>query len=84
MSDFGEGKWVVGRIAHRCVACYYFIPKGEEHYHFKGMWEGEWQDWRMHRECEAAHRADGCEEFLPGDYPVPERIVKHYAQKEVE
>lgn len=80
MSDFGEAKTVTGRKAHRCEACYCWIPKGEPHHHFKGMFDGEWQDWRMHDECYKSYCADGCEEFTPGDFPVPERIKQHYAE----
>lgn len=76
MSDFGEGKWVSGTKAHRCVACYSVIPQGESHYHYKGMYGGEWQNWRMHPECYEAWDKDGCEEFISGEFPVPERIAR--------
>ena len=72
--DFGEGKWIVGRKRHRCVACQGPIPKGENHYHQTGMWEGEWQDWRAHRECHDAWAADGYGEI--GDCgEVPDRVL---------
>jgi hypothetical protein len=78
MSDFGDGRYVVGRKDHRCVACYSIIPKGEDHYHYQGIYAGDWQNWRMHRECEGAYdkasREDGVYEFVSGDFPVPERI----------
>ena len=79
MSDFGEGGYVIGRKEYRCVACYSRITNGESHYHYRGLYEGEWQNWRMHRECEAAYdkasREDGVYEFIPGDFPAPERIA---------
>lgn len=76
MSDFGDGKWVVGRKNHRCTACYTMIPDNERHYYYKGMYDGVWQNWRMHCECYAAYQADDYEEFLPGDYPAPVREQK--------
>ncbi len=79
MSDFGDGKWVVGRKDHRCEACLWVIPDKESHYQFKGMYDGEWQNWRMHRECYDAYYADDCGEFMPGDFPVPERFKKAVA-----
>jgi hypothetical protein len=53
MSDFGEPKKVVGRKDYRCAWCGQKIAKGEKHTHFVGMWDSEWQDWRMHSECDA-------------------------------
>ena len=47
MSGFGEGRWMVGRKDHRCEYCYGSIPQGEEFYHYRGMFDGEWQNWRM-------------------------------------
>lgn len=44
MGDFGEGFWVKGRKDHRCEWCGQNIPKGEEHYNYRGMWESEWQN----------------------------------------
>lgn len=74
MSDFGEGRHIVARKDHRCQGCLSKIPKGEMHYQFKGAYEGEWQNWRMHEECFADWDINGCEEFMPGDLPVPDRI----------
>lgn len=51
MSDFGETTKVVGRKDYRCEWCGENIPKGEAHRHYGGMWEGNWQNWRMHEEC---------------------------------
>lgn len=62
MSDFGEGSTVRARKRHRCEWCQDIIKVGESHSHYKGMWEGDWQDWRTHTDCyEAFHRecADG-------------------------
>ena len=74
MSDFGEGKWIVGRKQHRCEYCYGPIPKGERHYNYRGMYSGEWQNWRMHEECESDSSTEGDYEFMPGDGPMPERV----------
>ncbi len=74
MSDFGEGKWVIGRNRHRCEYCHGPIPKAEEHYRYKGIYDGEWQNWRMHRECEDDFHREGDFEFMPGEAPIPDRV----------
>lgn len=51
MSDFGEMSHHVGRKDHRCEWCGQGIPRGETFAHYKGLWEDEWQNWRMHEEC---------------------------------
>lgn len=69
MSDFGEGIYVAGRKDHSCAWCTQGIPMPEVHYHFHGMWEGYWQNWRMHAECRKASEPD--QEFTPGAYMRP-------------
>lgn len=54
MSNFGRGVTVRARKNHFCEWCWSAILMGEEHYRFKGKWEGEFQDWRMHRDCRVA------------------------------
>jgi hypothetical protein len=56
MSDFGEGKFVIGRKDHMCIGCMGKIAKGERHYHYTGVWEGDWQNWRLHTRCEEISR----------------------------
>jgi len=34
---------------------------GEYHFRFTGKWEGEFQDWRMHSDCEDAHQRETSE-----------------------
>jgi len=75
MSDFGEGRWVVGNRRHRCAACMGPIPLKERHYHYRGMYGGDWQNWRMHVECYETYAQDNFEEFTGGDFPVPDRIA---------
>jgi hypothetical protein len=55
MSDFGEGLTVKANKRHQCIWCYEPIVVGEYHHRYKGMWEGDWQDWRMHLDCIQAH-----------------------------
>lgn len=77
MSDFGTMTNPRARKQHRCEWCYGPIPKGEVHRHYSGMWDGNWQDWRMHNECEKActseegYLYDG---FMPGEGEMPERV----------
>lgn len=55
MSDFGEMKTVVGKKDYRCEWCGETILKAETHHHFVGKFEGEFQNWRMHSECNEAY-----------------------------
>lgn len=77
MSNFGEMLHPVARKDHVCIMCFGPIPKGEVHVHYKGMWDGEWQDWRAHDECDSAFQdepysyEDG---FTPGGAEMPERV----------
>jgi hypothetical protein len=52
MSDFGEGKTLKTRTKHRCEWCGEGIEAGTECFHYKGKFDGDWQDWYMHPECE--------------------------------
>jgi hypothetical protein len=72
MSDFGDGNWIKTRKPHRCEWCGQRIEVGANAYHYKGMYDGEWQDWRMHEECQDdyALNCDG-EEFSPFDNERP-------------
>jgi hypothetical protein len=72
---FGETTRPVGRKEHRCEFCYGPIPKGEKHPQFKGMWEGEWQNWRMHEECYRCYvNSEPQDGFSPGEAEMPERV----------
>jgi hypothetical protein len=65
MSDFGEGKWVKTRRAHRCEWCGEGIDVGSRAYRYCGMYDGEWQNWGMHEECLDVYALNGYEEFSP-------------------
>jgi len=41
------------RKHHKCFWCQTTIVKGTVYARGKGQWEGEWQDWKMHTDCEA-------------------------------
>lgn len=51
MSDFGNHTTPKAAKDYRCEWCGEAIPKGEKHQHYVGVWDGEWQNWRMHDEC---------------------------------
>jgi len=76
MSDFGDGKWVVGHKRHRCDACMGPIPAGESHYNYRGMYGGDWQNWRMHKECFDDYVREQDEEFTMGSFEMPDRIAQ--------
>jgi len=58
MSDFGNGTSPVARKDYRCEWCGQKIPKGEKHFQYTGVWQDEWQYWRMHKECEKQRQID--------------------------
>lgn len=75
MSDFGQTKKVWARNEHRCEACLGPIVKGELHHQYKGVWHGEWQNWRMHHECyEKMDFQDFEDGFESGCIPMPEDV----------
>ena len=49
--SFNETTHPVAAKDHRCEWCGETIPKGTKHPAFVGIWEGEFQNWRMHYEC---------------------------------
>lgn len=51
MSDFGEMKTVKVRKDCKCSWCGELILKGQSVSRFKGNWQGDWQNWKMHDEC---------------------------------
>lgn len=58
MSDFGDGRTVRARKEFTCQWCHDPILVGERHFRFTGKWQGEFQDWRMHSDCEDAHQSE--------------------------
>lgn len=74
MSDFSNYTIPVARHPHRCEYCFESIPKGEKHRKFSGVFEGEFQNWRMHTECYDAWAASDEEYFDPGENERPIKI----------
>lgn len=70
MSDFGEGKMINSRKPHRCEWCGQQIDPGNC-YNYRGMYDGEWQNWYMHPECEEDYDNCGELEFMPYDNERP-------------
>jgi hypothetical protein len=71
VSDFGQGKTIKARSPHRCDWCGQRINVGEQCYNYRGMFEGEWQNWYMHPECENDYCATDEPEFMPYDNERP-------------
>lgn len=76
MSDFGNSSWPVGRKDYKREWCGEPIPKGEKHYHYVGVWEGDWQNWRMHQECqEDADQSEAdVDGFSPFEHERPAKV----------
>lgn len=51
MSDFFNYTHPKAAKDHRCEWCGETIPNGDIHTRGSGVWEGDWQNWRMHNEC---------------------------------
>lgn len=62
------------RKRHQCIACLGPIPVGEVHYHQTGFFDGSAFRNRFHVECWEALAEEGGDEFIPGDFEVPERL----------
>ena len=76
MSDFGNYRHPKAAKNHRCEWCGETIPKGEIHFQFTGVWESEWQNWRMHEECSEIYSLnDDGEGFSPFENERPERLL---------
>ena len=78
MSDFFNYTNPKAAKDHRCEWCGEAIPKGEVHVQGSGMWEGDWQNWRMHNECyEMGNLNDEIVEgFSPFENERPEKVVR--------
>jgi len=48
---FYESKLVKARKAHKCSECLRVIEKGEQHEYAKGLWEGDFSDFRTCSTC---------------------------------
>ncbi len=62
------------RKEYKCHWCSEIILKHEKHYHLKGHWQGDWQDWRMHTLCydrNSDEISDGFEPFENERVPQP-------------
>jgi hypothetical protein len=77
MSDFFNYAHPVARKDYRCAWCGESIPKGEKHVYGTGVWEGDWQNWRMHSECnEDAEKDDDIRDgFTLFDHERPRKEV---------
>ena len=78
MSDFTNFTHPKAAKDYRCEWCGESIPKGEVHAHFVGVWEGEWQNWRMHDECyDYSTSTDECQDgFMPFENERPVKVSK--------
>jgi hypothetical protein len=73
MSEFGVSTHPRARRDYRCEWCGEKIFTGEIHFKFAGVWEGDFQNYRMHLECEKAlnFESNYNEGFTPFDNERP-------------
>lgn len=61
--SFDRYRWPKAAKQHRCEWCGESVHVGEVHAQFVGSFEGEFQSWRMHKECQKAWETlSGCEQ----------------------
>jgi hypothetical protein len=72
LSDFYQDTNPVARFEHKCEYCGEAILEGERHVAVSAVYEGEWQNYRMHTECHAAHYRSGDEYFGPFENKRPD------------
>lgn len=58
MGSFTSISRPASRKDRRCIWCGETIEIGLRHVHIVGVWQNEWQDYRMHAECYAAYDAN--------------------------
>lgn len=73
----------MARKQYQCLWCLGPIPKGEKHSLWSGIFDGEWQNNRMHMECADDANKDGyaADGFIPGEGEMPERVKKMLQRK---
>jgi ASC-1-like (ASCH) protein len=64
---FYERKIVNGRKEHRCSECLRTIKKGEQHEYAKGLWEGDFSQFRTCQTCRAMVEEIGLECYCHGN-----------------
>jgi hypothetical protein len=79
-TEFAILRTPTGRKQHICAWCAGPIPKGEKHKHFIGIWDGDFQNWRMHDECFATSAGAQEQGFTPGEGVMPKRIADYVRQ----
>lgn len=48
-------KYPIARKQHKCQVCGCAIPKGTIHHYQSSVYDGSWQDWRVHSDCAEMH-----------------------------
>lgn len=56
MKTWNEFRYPVARKPWNCAHCKMKIMVGEKHAQYVGEWEGDFQDWRVHEDCQEAMR----------------------------
>lgn len=58
--EYYDGKVVNARKEHRCCHCGEPIPKGTKYWCATGKFEGEWETYKSHVECNQIARDYAC------------------------
>lgn len=67
MSDFGNYKLVKTKKEHSCMYCGRTIPKGIKAFNYRGLFEGDWQNWYACQFCDREVVPTYGDEYISGD-----------------
>lgn len=87
---FYARKIVKGRKEHQCDECLRIIESGEQHEYAKGLWEGDFLQFRTCQTCRAMVEEIGLECYCHGslmdeivelDYPESESVATFFERR---
>lgn len=61
--SFNVPRTPVAKKSHRCIWCWDDIITRERYYRFVGIYEGDFQNWAMHLDCQMACEREGDYEY---------------------
>ena len=83
MSDFQTpAKRAFARKNHICDACGYRVERAEPHITYSGRFDGVMFRTHLHPECWDEVLSSDENEFGPGDFDPPTRVLKQHEQRQ--
>lgn len=81
--DFQAPTRPVADKSYRCIYCIDRIAPGTKHFKFVGIYQGDWQNWRMHLECIKAHEDNNYSSAYEDGEICPERHRRGFSCTEM-